>query len=1434
MSGALDPGDAAGRLDLPVGYTDPVIGLSSWPQTTADFTVRAATGGGAILSVQLAMQTGGLIPSPTEGGAAAALRAADLSERFARIYYQVMQPDVTVGLSTTLDSPAGGPVPHPAPMAPIRSQAAAAFAFAAAAARFEPAAADPAHASTLAGLVDWYGVDWSSLASANADTPIDRLIAASEVAVPIFAVFKAGDTVAGLCPAHLDPATVLGDPDNTALPLAAGTELIIPPRTISPDATLSLNAIAADAKITAASLVTANQAIPALLRPGFVFRAQGVEVEIAATGAAADTTLEAVAQAFRDNGVPYTPVMAAAASGDVTPGMFRDGARLSLDRYIVQPDETLDSNGSQATTAALVPINTATVDLFPAGAPILLEAPLTAAPMPMPLGEAARVYAVEAGEILRHNAGAAPVSGGPVVPGMSALPNAPTALRTPYRIPGGVALADIAALFLPADPSLTPSQGLVAANAALPGTVAGGRTIVVAGQDLPTEPGDSFDDVVARADPPVTLDELADSIAQDEQALAADALLLCPPAVLAAGDEALSPVAAGTRYGLDPGTLLGANASLGGLLVADRALAPSRTMAEPKVMTVGGDTLNAVVRRFAMLGVATTVEAVIAANPDVPLLRPEAMLLLAPPARVVEAAFGQSGWSLPAPIFPVQAWLTLARDRNLVDEAFRGPEDSPGSAVRDSTAVAARRSSMPERQEDGAITLDVFADLLEAAIAGLRVATGKVLSAERAADPTDVWAVSFVDPGGITKVRLRPPATVEGAPGAQPRSFALRPLSNVLESRAGLHIRRFDPATGGYGATVTLDYQGIDLEVWARMFLADLDLFFTAPYAAPAYRIARTGLETALAAKGDLAGAVADGLSPVLEGDQGGEIGSVNWGAAREALRQQLLVTLSRAYAAAAIIQFEAVVEAPAAAASARLSGAGRILDLRGDSADAGAETSRKAALSNAKTPLGTGTWPVSFLLSVPDEARHRNVALDLAYAINEAEFDVRPVVEGYDSSDWLSFVHPLDRSPPPALDVDLGTPLVPIPLRSYPPLAALVSQRAVTPEAPADVDEAVHWSYVFVYRHQSAAQDRIRIELDFNLAPLMRRLSGEEDDLFGRLAQYAAIAPDLWPVFAGLADPAAGVNAAVLANAVATYAGLVREVADAWQDHWTGGRQDRSRSTSAPAGAARPETYEFTATLDSVVAADGNATYSTLTLQRPRADGSVGWPGIVAVKDDGQEVPLTLRASDDPDVRIYDFPPGAVEAFGPLGFELSFVHLHIASYQNASAKVWVERNAALLGEDGPQTRAAFVYRTPALAFGEPVVPLILVDSRIDIGVWTTDPATNPLGPVFDTIFDGDPAGRQVSVAVRYGYALTPGADPIESYLPVALHPRYEYSGVAPIIGATDAWYGENLPATAGGLWAFGISLYSSLDAALDRPLLTLNRLVSPLQGGRI
>jgi hypothetical protein len=226
-------------------------------------------------------------------------------------------------------------------------------------------------------------------------------------------------------------------------------------------------------------------------------------------------------------------------------------------------------------------------------------------------------------------------------------------------------------------------------------------------------------------------------------------------------------------------------------------------------------------------------------------------------------------------------------------------------------------------------------------------------------------------------------------------------------------------------------------------------------------------------------------------------------------------------------------------------------------------------------------------------------------------------------------------------------------------------------------------------------------------------------------------------------------------------------------------------------------------------------------------------------IRDDGKEVPLTRSDDDDDDpddTRIYIFPSeiaDLVPAFTRLAFRYTIPGLHIARYQNAKSAVAVIRNAHLLGADGPETCTAFVYSTPQLGFPEPLVPLITVSSRLDIGVWTNDPETNPLTTkVFDEMFDGNSADREIAVAIRYGYTLVPSDPPIETLLPVHLRPRFIYdpaATVAEIIGAVEDWAKKVIPVTDGGLWGFGISFYSSTDPALDRPLLELKRVVSPL-----
>ncbi|TFG89642.1 MAG: hypothetical protein E4H17_00235, partial [Gemmatimonadales bacterium] len=359
-----------GSVNMTVGYTDPVIAVAEWPSTTIGWSVQASPGGGAgaNLMFQVAMQPGGMIPGGTTPGDDAAASAVDVATRFASIWYQVMQPepDIKASLATSLNQPAGGdPIDMPVEIDGLRRYVSGCYAFCVAAGKLTAAMADPDTTATLADVVTHYGVDWQALGLAGGERTMDALVVVPTTGlnIPSFAVFVAGGTVSELVHAGLNPASVLADPDNIVLPLNPGVELVVTSaEQAQPQDGLPLSKLAGALNITPASLVTANQTRPALLAPGFVFAAQGVEVEVPAEGEpGADATLKDIAQSFQNNGVPFDTVMAAVANAD-TPGMFRSDVTLVVDRQIIAAGWTLDDNDTGIETATLAADNIGTLD----------------------------------------------------------------------------------------------------------------------------------------------------------------------------------------------------------------------------------------------------------------------------------------------------------------------------------------------------------------------------------------------------------------------------------------------------------------------------------------------------------------------------------------------------------------------------------------------------------------------------------------------------------------------------------------------------------------------------------------------------------------------------------------------------------------------------------------------------------------------------------------------------------------------------------------------------------------------------------------------------------------------------------------------------------------------------------------------------------------
>ena len=1482
-------GADGGSVAVPVGYTDAVLAVSAWPAVTLAYAIEPAQqpGGDLHLAVTVAPQPAATAPAADpEQARAAAQRQA---ERYAAVYYQLLDQRLTPTVRTSLhQEPDGSPRPLPADPAPLLRFAAGAYLAARAAATVRPLLVG----GTLAGISETYAVSLDEIAAANAGRPAATVLGGHDPVIPAFAVCAAGDSADAIAaaprpagwPRPADGATLLAMPGNaTVLPLRPDAVLVtpaipVPVPTATPGPTLA--GLAQGASTTPGLLAEDNAEVDGILAPGFVFTADGADVAVPAAG---PCRLSDIRDAFAAIGVIATVATLAAEVAD-RDGMFRPGVRLTTRHYVVGDDpespETLATTRSTVSAPALAALNGATTDLFDDGALVLLgvfsfpDGPPEPGPDERLDAYAAR-FACPVPLLLSANATRPLPPEAIAVPGTVLLPEGDEAPQVPYTVAAGECLAVVAGRFG------SSALGLATANRNLPGTLAPGLTVTVpVGEgtvSTPTRRGDGFGSVYARLeaqDPLVAFDALVAVLADVPGTLAADALLLCPPARLVGAGPTGAPLAPQelrAAYHLDPALIAQANLGTLGLIVPGIELDdPARTV---KVLTGPQDTFNTLAGRFAQGGAAIDTTALIAANLTKPFLAPGAAALLPPAPARLAVPLGPAPGPFAAPACPLTTTLRLSRPARLVDPALRAADGS-SPAERAEAVIPAPAES--QGVADGAtLTLAAFAAAFHAAFPDLRLGTARVTGRDRPqTEAADLWMVDFRK-DAIASVALTRPVTLPGL-GEAPRYFALRPLYNDLVTRLGVPIRALAPdgRLAPPEQAVPTDYQGFDAEVPARRLLADADLFLSAGYAANLYAdpAARSALTKVLGAKRILSEAVARGLAPVLDvTDPGAPAGLT---AAVAALRQELAVSLSSAYDTAAVVQYEAAVDspwtrgasglpparlygtatqlaAPPAPASATAPAAGPPAALRGTD-------QQPYTLSAAKTALDQPVSAVTFLMRVPEPGLHGAVPINLGYDILDLEFDIRRVegAEAYEDSDWLAFYPPLaGPAQPAAIKAELKDALVPIPLRAYPALPSLIGQTAgpsATTVRPA-LAETRLWTYALTYAHEHAEQDEVLVTARFNVRPAPSPLGAPPEDVATALARYSAVADGVWALLARYAGDTS-VPAEHAANAAATFAVLLEEVTTLWHKRWvtaeaaqTGG----SGTDAVEAAAIEPVDPAAAPVLDDgppeqrrdfrVRVRYGPDRDGVLLLERVILSVPNGvpvppesWPGVLCRDSDGSDVRLVCDDPRDIEREYVVPPPARIPAGEPPVLTLDWARLPVASFQNARGELSVQRNLRLLGTQGPATAEDFVYQTPLVQAPAPVAPLLSWPEPVDISL-LGDTLRSALTAAFTALSDPVP-GLPATIGARYGHPMIAGADAaggLMAYVPVTLAPDSSLTAAAAaaVAAEVERWSGEAEPAPVPGRsWAFALTVQSQLNPSARQPLLSLGQVVYRLE----
>lgn len=855
------------KLQVPVGYFDPIIGLSGWPGAGASY-IFGKTGEIPQLTVLAGLQLSKYIAAPGVAFDNAIYSAASHRTKYAQIFYQIQQPDIRFYLRTSLDQPAASPEADPVVKIAMSNFVTAAYVFLNAVQNLKQVTYKIRRTGeTLASVAQDYGVAVQDLADVNATADTSLLFGAAMV-IPLFHITSYGDTLdkviggTGLTASRLLK-------QNQEQPLREDAVLITEARNYNTAGGDTLESIAEARHCTITGLALANKLKTGILNPNTHVTVKGVTLPITA-----GDTFDSLATGFRSRNIAAS-VEDIAVANQAVADIFLPGAVLGITDYLIQPGDTMASllsRYSVFTIDGLAELNqAATPNIFPAGESLFLGS---------------SNYTPRSGETLSHIAAekSIPLS-------QLAAYNSTTALNTgiELNIPFSTGIDRVGSLpYVPYQATGLDSLSVIVAklgismetmallNQQMPNLVNPGQTISYPGCTIQTQAGDTLASLAQKCS--VSVDSFIANPAVSELSglISSGALFICPCPVV--GTRTLEDLA--TDYDVSLEDLAFVNSGISALLEEGASFA---TVGGVVLQATSKDTLRSLVYRFlAEKNTSTSIEELASVNSTKPgLLQVNARIIL-PPGRVVITRPVNKPF-IPGVLFPLQVTLGIIRDADMVD-----PEFSEVSEV-----VENKTELVPQVSDSLKPMADAFEEGFKAW--GLKLATGADYDSE---GKYHLWVVNF-GAEGINRIAVQ---------GRNARYFAFPPLSTGAISRPNISVQPYDSMSGKLGPAQPQNFLSINIDQWLSDLLEAVDLFLAPQYAAAAYKVSGGAFQRVAAAKGIIAKALKQRVASILSGNAE-DPGMLS--AAQEALYQSMLVSLSDAYRIDAIVQFPVTIESP-------------------------------------------------------------------------------------------------------------------------------------------------------------------------------------------------------------------------------------------------------------------------------------------------------------------------------------------------------------------------------------------------------------------------------------------------------------------------------------------------------------------------------------------